>query len=125
MRPTGDFVAIDTNGIITFMGRRDNQIKLYGKRVQLEEVQSVFESIEQVAAAKVVCSDAERHDERTILVAFIVLKLPIADRTQIVATANEILPKYMQPDEVLFIDVMPINVNGKVRIEHHISSNVK
>lgn len=48
MRSTGDIVRITENGELYYIGRIDNQIKIHGKRVQLEAVQSVIESSEFV-----------------------------------------------------------------------------
>lgn len=49
MRPTGDIGRIDENGNIFYVGRKDNQVKILGKRVQLEEVQSFIETIEGIS----------------------------------------------------------------------------
>lgn len=36
---TGDLVRYDTNGSITFIGRRDTQVKIHGQRVELGEIE--------------------------------------------------------------------------------------
>ena len=36
---TGDLVKYDSRGILTFMGRKDTQVKIRGQRVELEEIE--------------------------------------------------------------------------------------
>ncbi|KAL9627971.1 MAG: hypothetical protein Q9204_006204, partial [Flavoplaca sp. TL-2023a] len=40
---TGDLVKYAENGSITFIGRKDNQIKLHGNRIELGEIEHQFE----------------------------------------------------------------------------------
>ena len=41
MHATGDYVEIDNNGVMYYRGRRDEQIKVHGKRVNLREIEEV------------------------------------------------------------------------------------
>lgn len=52
MRPTGDLVYINKEGNIYFYGRKDNQIKINGKRVQLEQIELFFQKISQISFSK-------------------------------------------------------------------------
>ena len=52
---TGDIAKWDENGIINFVGRNDNQIKINGHRVELNEIEKAinnYEHIKKVVALK-------------------------------------------------------------------------
>lgn len=51
---TGDLARIDTDGAVHFVGRTDNQVKLRGFRVELDEIRLAIEAHEWVKTASVV-----------------------------------------------------------------------
>lgn len=68
---TGDLARYDDKGIIEFLGRKDQQIKLRGHRVECGEIESV---IQQHPAIKETIVLANKVDGETILTAFITLE---------------------------------------------------
>ncbi|MGL5859411.1 MAG: amino acid adenylation domain-containing protein [Angustibacter sp.] len=72
MYRTGDLVYRDTDGSTVFVGRADNQVKLRGYRVELDEVRLALESHEWVRHAAVVVRDDPRTGFQK-LVAFVEL----------------------------------------------------
>ena len=51
MRPTGDVARVD-RGVINIIGRRDNQIKILGKRCQLDLLDAATQNLAGVRYAK-------------------------------------------------------------------------
>ena len=113
MYRTGDLVRWRANGNLDFLGRRDQQLKLRGYRIELEEIQEVLRQHPEVADALVLAKKGQ--DCQAALVAYVVPrnreKFSLAD---IRAYLREHLPYYMIPAGVLVLDQFPLNVNGKV-----------
>jgi surfactin family lipopeptide synthetase A len=108
---TGDVVSYRANGILDFLGRADNQIKIRGFRVELEEIEQALRSHENVNDCVVVMR--EDHDKR--LVAYVVAE----EGTQ--PSASELrnllrgkLPSYMVPALFEMIEALPLMPNGKI-----------
>ncbi|MGW2489171.1 non-ribosomal peptide synthetase family protein [Streptomyces sp. NPDC001606] len=66
---TGDLAQWNPDGTIQFMGRTDNQVKLRGYRVELEEVASRIEEHTWVRRAAAVVTDDPRTGGRTLVAA--------------------------------------------------------
>ncbi len=96
MYRTGDLVRWRPDGALDFLGRRDQQLKLRGYRVELEEIQEVLRQHSAVADALVLAKSGL--DSQTALVAYVVPhdreKFSLAD---IRAYLREHLPHYMIP----------------------------
>lgn len=45
---TGDYGCFHENGIIEFLGRKDNQVKVSGFRIELGEIDSIMETIDSI-----------------------------------------------------------------------------
>ncbi|MDA9004160.1 amino acid adenylation domain-containing protein, partial [bacterium] len=73
---TGDLAQLRPNGDIACMGRLDHQIKLRGYRIEIDEIESVIDSHEQVSVSAVVVQGTGEHRQ---LSAFVV---PVADPGQ-------------------------------------------
>lgn len=98
---TGDLVRT-VNGEIYFFGRKDNQIKLRGNRLDLDGIDSKLFNDGIVASAIVV-------DDKLIV-------FHSDDRKQrhdILKSLKNYLPQNCLPDEVVFIEKLPMNNNGK------------
>jgi amino acid adenylation domain-containing protein len=109
---TGDRARMLANGEIEFLGRLDDQIKIRGYRVELDEISSVLDSHPEVRASAVsVVSGAD--DKR--LVAYLVL----APESQSNATTfrdylQSRVPDYMIPAAFVRMNALPLTTNGKV-----------
>ncbi|MBQ6121352.1 MAG: SDR family oxidoreductase [Clostridia bacterium] len=109
---SGDLARILPDGEIEFKGCRDNQVKLRGFRVELDEIENVIRRFPGVRLAKVVVRNNGAED---YLVGFFTAD---ADRAVSVPEMTEFLRKslaaYMVPDVMQRIDEMPLTVNGKI-----------
>jgi amino acid adenylation domain-containing protein len=111
---SGDLGRYLPNGDIEFLGRSDEQVKVRGYRVEVGEVEAALSSHPEVSEA-VVLARASGADEKR-LVAYVVAApgrdgaLPGRLREYL----KERLPEYMLPSNVVFLDALPLNPNGKV-----------
>lgn len=64
---TGDLVYRDSDGCYHFVGRADNQIKLHGYRIELDEVRLAIERHRWVKRAAVVVSEDERTHHQNLI----------------------------------------------------------
>ena len=102
---TGDLAVRLADGDVLFVGRRDDQVKINGYRIELQEVQTVVEAHPEVAAAAVVV-----HDDR--LCAYVV---PASvDETELRRYISARVAHYMVPWAIMVLDAMPLNKNGKL-----------
>jgi D-alanine--poly(phosphoribitol) ligase subunit 1 len=107
---SGDLVEVDQEtGILRFRGRADNQVKLRGYRVELEEIDHAMVSIPGVTRAlAVVLRDA--NGSSRLLAAYSGKTLSDAD---LLARCNACLPAYMVPSRFVWLESIPVNANGK------------
>jgi amino acid adenylation domain-containing protein len=105
---TGDLARRLPDGRLTYLGRRDRQVKVRGFRVELTEIEHVLGAVSGVAHAAVVA-------DREQLRAFVTVSRgtgvePAAVRT---AVARQ-LPDYMVPATVTVVPEIPLTPTGKV-----------
>ena len=110
MYHTGDLVRWNEEGLLEYIGRIDNQIKLYGYRIELEEIESKMSHCPGVVSAAVVV-----HKEGNI--EFIV-GYYTSEGNQELPDIQELLmaelPSYMVPSQLIRIDEIPLTPNGKI-----------
>ncbi|MEV6357096.1 amino acid adenylation domain-containing protein [Streptomyces hydrogenans] len=107
MYRTGDLVRWSAEGTLEFLGRRDNQVKIRGHRVELGAVETALRGCPGVREAVVVPDpDGDR------LAGFVVTDDPSglpALRARLAAT----LPEAAVPAVLRAMDAFPVTVNGK------------
>ncbi len=103
---SGDLVREDANGLLWFQGRADNQVKVRGHRVELEEIDRVVERLAGVRQAVcVILGAAELH-----LVFTAEFDMDLNDVRRHCETQ---LPAYMRPVRFIQVAALPTNANGK------------
>lgn len=107
---TGDIVR-ENGGILYFIGRKDNQIKHMGYRIELEEIENALMRLPQVSQAAAIYKRGNRSYGKIIAY---VAALPCTIADTILADLGTLLPKYMLPNKVIIMDTLPKNANGKV-----------
>ena len=109
---TGDYARWLHDGNIEFRGRADNQLKIRGFRVELEEIESVISEINGVVETVVLAAKLEAGDTR--LVAFLNVSESFnMDTNEIAAYIRSRMPAYMIPSLFKIMHGFPKNVNGK------------
>jgi amino acid adenylation domain-containing protein len=109
MYATGDVASV-REGVIEYHGRRDNQIKLRGFRIELEEIEANLLAHPAVAAAAVAAFETAGGNVR--LVAFVVGES--VDRAGVRSFLGARLPEYMIPTVVVLLETLPTTPSGKV-----------
>ncbi|GAA2062033.1 non-ribosomal peptide synthetase [Williamsia deligens] len=107
MYRTGDLARWAEDGALEFLGRADNQVKIRGRRIELEEIESALADHPQVRSAAVVVREST-------LVAFTTTTGAAPDTADLAGWAADRLPEYMVPGEIHLLDTMPTTANGKV-----------
>ena len=108
---TGDLAYWDDNGQLIVTGRKDDQLKIRGFRVEIGEIEFVIEKVDEVSKSVVLLDDEQ-------LKVFIISKndefIEFELRHKIESHLKEFLPHYMIPNKYIFIDKIPTNSRGKV-----------
>jgi D-alanine--poly(phosphoribitol) ligase subunit 1 len=106
---SGDLVKQDASGMLFFAGRKDNQIKKMGYRIELEEIENALNSLDTVFESAVVYINNEKY--RSKIIAFVKSDVP---EKELKENLKKKLPLYMIPDNYNYVDVLPKNQNGKI-----------
>ncbi|MBN3897507.1 MAG: amino acid adenylation domain-containing protein [Nostoc sp. NOS(2021)] len=115
---TGDLVRYLSDGNLEFLGRIDHQVKIRGFRIELGEIEALLNQHPIVRQAVVIAHDDGSDHKR--LVAYIVGQghLETAKAHDLVPQLRDFLreklPKYMVPTVFMFLDTLPLTLNGKV-----------
>ena len=108
---TGDLGKWDAEGNLVFLGRVDQQVKIRGYRIECGEVEHAL--IQAGAAEAVVMAlDMEAQQEKS-LVAY----LTGVQQEKLPELRNQLkvqLPAYMIPSDIVFLESLPLNANGKL-----------
>lgn len=107
---SGDFGRWLPDGNLEFLGRRDEQVKVRGMRVELGEVERQLTRVAGVRAASVV---ARTEPHGTSLAAFVLGDTSLSPDT-VLAESRRILPAHLHPATCRVLDQFPVNSNGKV-----------
>ncbi|MBP2471443.1 amino acid adenylation domain-containing protein [Crossiella equi] len=102
---TGDRVRVRPDGLLDFLGRFDDQIKVRGFRVEPGEVEAAVRAVPGIRAAAVLAVAGE-------LVAFVVGEREPGARVG--AHLTRTLPHYLVPAAVHELPELPLTANGKV-----------
>jgi len=106
---TGDLGRLQPNGSIEFLGRIDEQVKLRGFRLELEEIERAIQSSPDVTSAIVTFSETNNVKQ---IIAYV--SPSQCDVENIRAHISDQLPDYMAPNHFIGIDTIPITANGKL-----------
>ena len=109
---TGDLVGWRADGEIEYVGRSDNQIKLRGFRIELEEIEAVLTQHDAVRQAAVVVQET---GEDKKLIAYVVPADGVPLQTAALRSyVQQRLPEYMTPAAFVELASLPLSAHGKV-----------
>ncbi|KAF2634689.1 acetyl-CoA synthetase-like protein [Massarina eburnea CBS 473.64] len=129
----GDIVRFHVeDGTLSFIARKDNQVKLHGQRVELEEIEHhLKDAVPDVDSAIALLNTSATHTSRHPLIAFVVFAkastaVQHADGLSTLLTSHGInilrtartrlstfLPPYMIPTLFIPLQSIPFTLNGK------------
>ena len=111
MYKTGDIAKYLSNGEIHYIGRSDNQIKVRGLRIELDEIENCILKYPNIE--KCVISANQDSNYRQYIIAY----LKVTDRVKVNSLRmflRTMLPKYMIPSYFIILDEIPYLNNGKI-----------
>lgn len=108
---TGDLGRTLDGGEIQFVGRRDDQVKVRGFRIEMAEIEAAISRHPAVDQC-VVTAHGEGSDKQ--LIAYIVATGSHANVGEVRRFLENILPDYMIPSDFVFLERFPVTLNGKV-----------
>ncbi len=108
---TGDVARYRDEGNIELLGRKDNQIKIRGFRVELDDVEVaiLWHPMVKKCAVRVY----QDQDGRNRLAAYLIADNGLSSST-IRSFLRERLPEYMIPSDFVMVDTLPLTPAGKV-----------
>ncbi|HWK03649.1 MAG TPA: amino acid adenylation domain-containing protein [Puia sp.] len=110
MYRTGDYGSLREDGTILYLGRRDDQIKIRGQRIETGEIESALMEIGHLLKVKV--TTANTGGNKNLAVYYISdQELSVAQFQSFLASK---LPAYMIPSWYIRCDHFPLNSNGKI-----------
>ncbi len=114
---TGDAGRMTKEGLLFYEGRIDQQVKLHGYRIELGDIEHHLLMDQRVKQAVVVPKYQGTKVQQ--LVAFVVLEKPAGQPNfqltkAIKAGLANTLMDYMIPQKIIYVDLLPQTVNGKI-----------
>ncbi|QGF94745.1 amino acid adenylation domain-containing protein [Pseudomonas sp. CFSAN084952] len=103
---TGDRARWNADGVLEYLGRLDQQVKLRGFRVEPEEIEARLLAQAGIAQAVVLVRDAQ-------LIGYYTADAELDEQRVKIALAAE-LPEYMVPALLMRLDAMPLSPSGKL-----------
>ncbi|TRW79695.1 amino acid adenylation domain-containing protein, partial [Mycolicibacterium sp. 018/SC-01/001] len=114
MYRTGDLARWTDDGTLEFLGRADNQVKIRGRRIELEEIEAHLADHPAVRRAVVT---VHRQGGADRLVGYLLAAAGVINDStlhdDIRRWAQSRLPEYMVPTDVVALDSIPLTANGK------------
>lgn len=105
---SGDMGYYDEKGDIHFCGRKDEQVKVSGYRIELNHIKCVAEHLQDVNKAEVILHKSP--DGKSIV---LFVEGECKDRRILQDRLGKELPKYMLPNEIVILEGIPYKTSGK------------
>ena len=111
MYRSGDLARWLPNGDIEYLGRMDEQVKIRGNRVELEEICQRIVKINDITEA-IVVAEKDKNNQDVLCAYF------ISEKTISLSILREqlgkSLPEYMIPNYFIRLEKFPLTANGKI-----------
>ncbi|MDF1677091.1 MAG: amino acid adenylation domain-containing protein [Legionellaceae bacterium] len=105
---TGDIACMTPEGEFTILGRADNQVKLHGYRIELEDIEAHIQGCAGVRACGVLVYQEQ-------LIAYICKTEDDAySETALKHQLSQELPEFMLPKRFVYLEQLPLNASGKL-----------
>ena len=112
---TGDLVRRRPDGNLDFIGRRDRQVKIGGKRVELGEIEEALRRCGGIGDAVVTATE---NGGGIFLTGYVKPATGDLDGTTLAVGAHaelvRTLPSHMRPSQIVVLDAFPLTANGKI-----------
>lgn len=105
---TGDLAYINDEGLIMFLGRKDNQVKVKGNRIELGEIETAAMCVPSVKGA---CAVYDEHEQKIVL---FVESCEALMLRKVNLELKKYIPQYMLPSRLVVMDRFPHTANDKI-----------
>ncbi|MFD8009787.1 amino acid adenylation domain-containing protein [Streptomyces sp. NPDC058955] len=105
---TGDLGRVRSDGAIEYLGRRDDQVKVRGHRVDTAEVEQALAALPSVRDAVVIADSTRMTGFVRTVPGSTDSQKDVRDRLA------RIVPAFLVPDRVLVVEEWPMRANGKI-----------
>ena len=110
---TGDLVRWTNSGDLEYVGRMDNQVKLRGLRIELEEIE--LRALQHPLISQAIAHVTEVSGVENLCLYYVPKEAGIIiDTDQLKSFLSERLVAFMIPTVMMQLDSMPITPNGKI-----------
>lgn len=113
MYRTGDLARQDADGVLAFVGRADQQVKLRGFRIEPAEVETALARHPAVAEVAVSVVRYGPEDDRLVAYSVPVPGGEVSSR-QLRDHLTRLLPDHLVPSIFVWVDRLPLTPNGKL-----------
>ena len=103
---TGDLVKYNDCGELVYLSRKDFQIKHLGHRIELGEIETAVSSLSDVT--RCCCLYDEKHARICLFLDWDISK------EELRPLLENMIPDYMLPGKVIYMENIPLNANGKI-----------
>ncbi|MEO6236333.1 MAG: amino acid adenylation domain-containing protein [Vicinamibacterales bacterium] len=110
---TGDRARMRADGTLEFLGRRDDQIKLRGFRIEPHEIEASLLAHAGVRDAVVIAREDDGPASAR-LIAYVVANLPAPSERELDRHMRETLPAYMVPSRIIHVPALGRTISGKI-----------
>lgn len=121
---TGDYGRLNTSGSVIFNGRKDDQIKIRGQRVELGEIDKTILDSAMVEDCITLVIEGDKEDDRRLITfwtaahssdtAFAILDPETSIIQGLYNSLSAALPIYMVPSALIPVSILPSTLIGKV-----------
>ncbi len=103
---TGDLGKFNQDGDLVFVSRKDYQIKHMGHRIELGEIEVIVNTLEGIQS----CCCIFDQDSKKIVLYY----SGDIEKKGVTSYLKGKLPRYMLPNKVICLDILPLTANGKI-----------
>lgn len=107
---TGDYGRYNCDGELEYIGRGDRQVKIRGFRVELQDVEVALAQL--IGGARVSAAVVQGVAGKEIFT-FVETAAP-ANTVELNQRLRSVLPSYMVPARLVFVNAFPMTANGKI-----------
>ena len=111
---TGDLARYRADGNIECLARIDNQVKIRGYRIELGEIEAALREQPEISQAMVSAREDELGDKQLVAYLVAATGLPAPASSLVRRRLEKHLPGYMVPTAYVFLERLPISLNGKI-----------
>ncbi len=110
---TGDMAYVNNEGTLFFAGRRDEQVKVGGVRIEPGEIKAALEAHPAVSLSEVILHTPEKGQKSLVAYVIPATKEKISEE-ELQNHLKRKLPETMVPRFILFLQEFPLSPNGKI-----------